>query len=308
MIALAALLLLAAPQDTSTRTMAVTFDDLPVVRFQHDIAAQESVTDDLVRIFVRHRIPAIGFVNEQKLAGADGSLDRRRVALLRRWLDAGLDLGNHTWSHRSLHEIPLADYEAEILRGETVLRPLLAEYGKTPRFFRHPYLQTGRDLATRDSVTSFLSSRGYQVAPVTVDNADYVFAAAYDSLRALGDSATAVRVRAEYVQYMKSVVVFYEGQAQAIAGRRIPQILLAHASRLNADAFDAIADWLSARGYTFIPLAQALTDSIYTSPDRYTGNGGITWLHRWAITRNLPKSIFQGEPDVPDWIVRVSGF
>ncbi len=308
MIALAALLLLAAPQDTSTRTMAVTFDDLPVVRFQNDIAGQESVTDDLVRTFVRHRIPVIGFVNEQKLAGADGTPDRRRVGLLRRWLDAGLDLGNHTWSHRSLHEVPLADYEAEILRGETVLRPLLAEYGKVPGFFRHPYLQTGRDLTIRDSVTSFLSSHGYRVAPVTVDNADYVFAAAYDSLRALGDSATAVRVRTAYVQYMEAVVVFYEGQAQAIAGRPIPQILLAHASRLNADAFDAIAGWLRARGYTFVPLAQALTDSIYTSPDRYTGNGGITWLHRWAITRNLPKSIFQGEPVVPDWIVRVSGF
>jgi peptidoglycan/xylan/chitin deacetylase (PgdA/CDA1 family) len=308
MIALAALLLLAAAQDTSKRTMAVTFDDLPVVRFEHDVAAQESVTDDLLRAIVRHRIPAIGFVNEQKLAGSDGKPDRRRVALLRRWLDAGLDLGNHTWSHPSLHEIPLAAFEAEILRGEAVLRPLLAEYGKLPRFFRHPFLNTGRDLATRDSVTSFLSSHGYRVAPVTVDNADYVFAAAYDSLRAIGDSATAVRVRAAYVQYMESVVVFYENQAIAIAGRPIPQIFLAHASRLNADAFDAIASWLTTRGYAFIPLEQALADSVYSSPDRYTGASGMTWLHRWAITRDLPKSIFRGEPVVPDWVVRVSGF
>lgn len=308
MIAFAALLLLAAAQDTSKRTMTVTFDDLPVVRFQNDIAAQESVTEDLVRAIVTHRIPAIGFVNEQKLDGADRKPDRRRVALLRRWLDAGLELGNHTWSHPSLHNTPLADYESEILRGERVLRPLLAEYGKAPRFFRHPYLQTGRDLATRDSVTAFLTAHDYRVAPVTVDNADYIFAAAYDSLHATGDSAAAVRVRTEYVQYMEDVVVFYEGQAHAIAGRPIPQILLVHASRLNADAFDAIASRLSARGYDFIPLEQALRDSIYASPDRYTGNGGITWLHRWAITRNLPKSIFQGEPVVPDWIVRVSGF
>jgi peptidoglycan/xylan/chitin deacetylase (PgdA/CDA1 family) len=308
MIALAALLLLAAAQDTTKRTMAVTFDDLPVVRFQNDVAAQEAITGDLVKTFVRHQIPAIGFVNEQKLSGADGQPDRRRVALLRRWLDAGLELGNHTWSHPSLHETPLPAFEAEILRGETTLRPLLAEYGKVPRFFRHPYLQTGRDLATRDSVTAFLAAHGYRVAPVTVDNADYVFAAAYDSLRATGDSATAVRVRSEYVRYMESVVVFYEGQAQAIAGRPIPQIFLAHASRLNADAFDAIATWLTARGYTFVPLEQALADPIYASPDRYTGNSGMTWLHRWAITRDLPKTIFKGEPVVPDWVVRVSGF
>jgi peptidoglycan/xylan/chitin deacetylase (PgdA/CDA1 family) len=305
MIALAALLLLGVARDTTRRTMAVTFDDLPVVRFQNDVAAQEAVTTELLRVIVRHGIPAIGFVNEKKLDAADGTLDLRRVALLRRWLDAGLELGNHTWSHASLHNTPLADYESEILRGETVLRPLLAERGMVPRFFRHPYLQTGRDLATRDSVTAFLAGHGYRVAPVTVDNADYIFAATYDRRREAGDAA---RVRTEYLQYMEEVVIFYEGQAQAIVGRVIPQILLVHASRLNADAFDALATWLRARGYDFIPLEQALADSVYASPDRYTGNGGITWLHRWAITRGTAPSVFQGEPVVPDWIERASGF
>ncbi len=307
MIALAALCLLAVAQDSSRRTMAVTFDDLPVVRFQHDVAAQESVTADLLRTVVRHGIPATGFVNEHKLDAEDGTPDARRVGLLRRWLDAGLELGNHTWSHVDLHDTSLAKYESEILRGETVLRPLLAERGMAPRFFRHPYLHTGRDLATRDSVTAFLAAHGYRVAPVTVDNADYVFAAAYDRLREAGDSATAARVRAEYLGYMQAVIIFYEGQARAIVGRDIPQILLVHASRLNADAFDALATWLSTRGYDFIPLERALADGAYASPDRYTGSGGITWLHRWAITRGVSPSVFRGEPVVPDWIERASG-
>lgn len=308
MIALVALLLVGAPQDTARRTMAVTFDDLPVVRFADDVAAQESVTDDLIQAIVRHRIPAIGFVNERKLEGPGGGPDPRRVALLTRWLDAGLELGNHTWSHVSLHETPLAAYEAEILRGESVLRPLLAARGMTPRFFRHPYLQTGRDLATRDSVTAFLAAHDYRVAPVTVDNADYVFAATYDTLRLAGDTAAAARVRGAYLEYMQAVVIFYEAQARAIVGRDIPQILLVHASRLNADAFDALATWLARRGYTFIPLARALEDPAYTLPDRYTANGGITWLHRWAITAGMPRAVFAGEPAVPDWIQRASGF
>ena len=39
------------------------------------------------------------------------------------------------------------------------------------------------------------------------------------------------------------------------------------------------------RGYTFVPLEQALADSAYASADTYTGPAGITWLHRWALTR-----------------------
>ena len=226
MIALAALFAMAALQAAPRRTMAVSFDDLPVVRFQNNVAAQESVTAALLGTIGRHRIPAIGFVNEVKLYAADSTLDPARVALLRRWLDAGLELGNHTYSHPSLHNTPLAEYEGEVLRGELVLRPLLAERGMLPRFFRHPYLQSGRDLATRDSLTAFLAAHGYRVAPVTIDNADYVFAAAYDKLRGAGDAAAAARVREEYVAYMESVVAFYENQALTIVGRPIPQILL----------------------------------------------------------------------------------
>jgi peptidoglycan/xylan/chitin deacetylase (PgdA/CDA1 family) len=306
MTALAALCALAVLQAAPRPTMAVTFDDLPVVRFQNNVAAQESVTVALLRSIVRHRIPAIGFVNEVKLYAPDSTIDPARVALLRRWLDAGLALGNHTYSHPSLHNTPLADYEGEVLRGETVLRPLLAERRMVPRFFRHPYLQTGRDLATRDSLTGFLAAHGYRVAPVTIDNSDYVFAAAYDKFRGAGDGTAATRVREAYIAYMESAIVFYESQALTIVGRPIPQILLVHASRLNADAFDALASRIEARGYRFIPLERALEDSAYASPNSYIENWGISWLQRWAMTRGMPKSIYRGEPTVPEWVTGAS--
>ena len=47
---------------------------------------------------------------------------------------------------------------------------------------------------------------------------------------------------------------------------------------------------------------ERLADSAYRLPDRYIGPAGITWLHRWALTRGMPGSTFQGEPEVPDWI------
>lgn len=284
------------------RRVAITFDDLPLSRSATPVAAQESLTVALLAAITAARVPAIGFVNEGKLRDDDRRVDPRRVALLTRWLDADLELGNHTATHPDLHQVPLADVEADLLAGEAVLRPLLAARGAAPRYFRHPYLHTGRSLEVRDALLAFLEAHGYQVAPVTMDNGDYLFARAWDLARDQGDDAAAGRVVAEYLAYMERVVAFWERQSVAITGREIPQVLLLHANALNAATFPALAAMLAGRGYTAIPLAQALADPVYRSADSYTGPAGISWLHRWAITRGLPGSTFQGEPEVPDWV------
>lgn len=55
-------------------------------------------------------------------------------------------------------------------------------------------------------------------------------------------------------------------------------------------------------GYRFIALDEALKDSAYASEDRFTGPGGITWLHRWAITAGKSGDFFAGEPEVPAFV------
>jgi len=300
---LAALTLGGADAAPPARQMVITFDDLPTTSvLPQTVAARESLTVKLLDAIVAHRVPAIGFVNAVKLGADDGGVDPRMVGLLTRWLEAGMELGNHTYSHPDLHSTTLADFEADLVRGEIVLRGLLETRGQRLRFFRHPFLHTGRDLATRDSLVDFLAARGERVAPVTIDNSDYVFAAAYGRARMRGDSAGTERIRAAYLDYMEAVVGFYEAQSTAILGRDLPQILLLHASRLNADCFDALARRLEDRGYRFISLEHALADEAYRSPDSYTGPAGITWLHRWALTRGMPGSTFRGEPEVPDWV------
>jgi len=52
------------------------------------------------------QVPAVGFVNEAT-ALREGKLDPARVELLRSWLKAGFELGNHTASHPSLNRVPL---------------------------------------------------------------------------------------------------------------------------------------------------------------------------------------------------------
>ena len=292
-----------APQPPAKR-VAITIDDLPVVSRNFQSAADHNrITRQLVAALGAHRVPAIAFVNEGKMY-RDGRVDSADVRLLRQWTGAGLELGNHTYAHLDLHTAPVDEYLAGIVRGDEITRAVLAETGRTPVFFRHPFLHTGRSLGDRARVDSELAERGYRVAPVTIDNSDYMFAAAYDDALARRDSAQAQRIGAAYIDYMASVLAYYEAQTKAIVGRDIPQVLLIHASLLNADWFDRLATMIERRGYSFVRLEEALQDSAYRSADTYVGPAGITWLHRWALTRGMRGAVFAGEPAVPGWIAR----
>src|SRR5829696_8624438 len=88
------------------REIAITIDDLPVVSTRRDLKNRQEITKKLLAHIRKAKIPAIGFVNENKLYTND-KRDEAQIDLLRMWLDAGLELGNHTYSHRSLNRISL---------------------------------------------------------------------------------------------------------------------------------------------------------------------------------------------------------
>ncbi len=290
-----------------TRSMVVTIDDLPAQRLQGMPPHQgRGLTDSLLGALQLHQVPALGFVNEEKLY-VDGALDPQRLALLERWLESGMELGNHSYSHPDLHRIPLDDFEADVLRGEEVSRPL-AEARQMPfRYFRHPFLHTGLDLETKRALERFLDRHDYTVAPVTIDNSEWIFAVAFERSMERGDRELQRRVGNEYLSYMSEMVRYYEDQSRGLFDREIPQILLVHANDLNARYLEPLLADLEERGYRFVDLETALQDPAFDSPDTYVGPGGITWLHRWALTRGLGGSFFSGEPTTPQWIQELAG-
>src|SRR6185295_13894416 len=226
-----------ASNNTTQREIAVTFDDLPAVSTKRDIATWKEITTKLLKTISSNRIPAIGFVNENKLI-SDGQRNEGRAALLRMWVNAGLELGNHTYSHRSLNSTPLEEFESDTIRGEQTVTGLLTEKGKKLRYFRHPFLHTGRSLETKKAFESFLAGRGYTVAPVTIDNSDWIFARAYDNARDANDPGAMNQVADAYVPYMERKMEYWERQSVALFGRELKQILLVHANSINADHFD----------------------------------------------------------------------
>jgi peptidoglycan/xylan/chitin deacetylase (PgdA/CDA1 family) len=296
----------AAPAE---RAVAVTFDDLPVISVTElDGAARHEITRLLLASLERQGVLALGLVNEYGLhwfAREPGDAPNpEAVALLGMWLDAGYELGNHGFAHADLHATTVETYARDIVLGEAVSGPLAQAKGKRLRYFRHPYLHTGRDLGTKRDVERFLADRGYRVAPVTVDNEDYVFAAAYSRAAARGDAAFMQRVAEEYVAFTARAFEYSERLARALFGREIRQVLLLHANALNADHFDDLARMMRARGYGFVTLDEALLDPAYSSRDIYVGPESLNWLGRWAITRHVrsDEDVLDDFPDVPEYI------
>ncbi len=268
------------------REMAVTFDDLPFWASGRKDPEVLKLSARLLKEITKNGIPAVGFVNEGRLYPS-GELDTQLETMLEDWLAAGLELGNHTFSHGSLTLMPLADYMHDVVRGEIITKQLMAKHKKKLRYFRHPFLEVGKDAKTRAEFEKFLADRGYIIAPVTINSAEWVFGEAYDIAERQGDEAAMKRVAKAYVPYMEQVIDDAEKQSVDLFGHEIKQILLLHATALNAACLNDLVAMIKRRGYSFITLDEAMQDRAYGSPNTYSGEEGESWLNQWAYTLGL---------------------
>ena len=302
LLAAAVLCLSSAPSWAQDRAVAVTFDDLPYQASGAalcDPAQAMALTEDFVAMLRPLDTRAAVFVNEGKVC------DERRAellpALLDVWLDAGLDMGNHTFSHINIHRSTVEAFLADLDRGAPVTRAALEARGRPLVFFRHPYLFTGETPEKKAAIAAGLSERGYTVAPVTIDNNDWMFAAVYRQAEAAGDAALKARIGEAYVAHMTTVLDHFEPYSAELTGGREPaQVLLLHANTLNRDWYPRIHALYLARGYRFVTLGEALADPVYAHADDYVRANGVSWLHRWTSSEARP---IRWEPDPPQWIV-----
>jgi peptidoglycan/xylan/chitin deacetylase (PgdA/CDA1 family) len=294
-LALVAVLAVAANARAATGKVALTFDDLPDLSIFADQPYVNYLNDMLLRGLRRHRLPAIGFVNESKL----DEIDRvQQIANLEKWLHAGMTLGNHTFSHESPDILGAQGYIQDIARGEPVIRALLKQHGQSLNWFRHPYLETGFPAAVKQQIDDWLAAHGYRIAPVTIDADDWEFAEPYDDALSRRDEARRLRIKAQYLAYTERTIAWYQGASTALFGRQIAFVMLLHATRLNADCIDDLAAILKRRRLKGVTLQEAMKDPAYRTRDPYVGHDGIDWIERWSnqLHKPLPWDSWQDPP------------
>src|SRR5215831_10349670 len=288
------------------RRVAVTVDDLPgaipaTPTSNGELRDLQRYNDAIPAILKAHHAPTIGFVNEKKLNVA-GERDAR-TALLQRWVDAGFELGNHTYSHANFNQVSLQEMEDETIRGEVITRSLMRAASKPERYFRYPYLFTGPTAELKEAFEAFLKSRGYKNAPVTVDNADYMFNDILHEATMQKDTKLAEQTKREYLQFAQTEFDYFEDASRKLFGREIPQIFLMHDNQINTETLDELLRFLEKRGYQFVTLDEALGDPAYATPDRFIGTAGISWLDRWRVAFGQ-KADYEHDPDPPEWVMK----
>ena len=251
--------------------LAITFDDLPWTGGADGIgrAAVLERTDRLIGQLTARNVPAVGLVTCRNLL-SDG-------AAIRRWRQAGLELGNHSFSHPDLNRTDPAEWLADVGECHDRLRALTRD---SIRWFRFPYLHEGQTAPVRDSVARALTRMGYRNAHVTIDNSEWVLARAYDLAVRGGDSLRATEIADAYVEHLVEAGRHFRAVARERFGRETGQVLLLHAIRLAADHAGAAIDALVADGFVIRSLPEVMTDPVFLEPDGYVGPRGLSWLYR----------------------------
>jgi hypothetical protein len=160
---------------------------------------------------------------------------------------------------------------------------LLAPHGASVEWFRHPFLHAGDTAEKKRGLSQFLEARGWRVAPVTVDNQEWVYAYVYHVALRQADTALAERVSEAFLDHLDEAFAYFERRSREVLGREVDQVLLLHANRLVANHIDEVLALMRARGYTFIPLVEAMEDPAYERGDPWLGKGGPSWIERWAV-------------------------
>lgn len=247
--------------------VAVTVDDVPWTGGAWGGLDRTTETQRLLAHLTDRSVPFAALVTCGNRP-PDGSL-------LPLWLEAGATPGNHTRSHQDLNDTPLDAWLADAASCHDELTEILST---PPRYFRYPMLHRGPTPERKAAAAALLDSLGYEGAPVTVDNSEWVIAAEYG--RAVPDSARDARFRALYVDHMLQALRHYREMARSKLGRDPAHILLLHANALNARHLGAVLDAYRAEGVEFVSLEEAMADPLYDRPDEYVGPDGLSWIMR----------------------------
>jgi peptidoglycan-N-acetylglucosamine deacetylase len=247
------------------KQMAITFDDLPFAYCGTlTLAEQREAVRRILTTLDKYDVKAAVFVIGHALTE-----DNRD--LVQAVADAGHVVGNHSFSHRDLGTITADEYIRDVDKGSLAIQPWL----KGPHYFRYPFLQQGNTEEKRDAVLKWLRSRDIVVAPVTIDNNDYLYNQRLVDAKAAGQT---IDIREEYLNHMMEAAALYDAKSRAVLGRPVKHILLLHMNYVNSLYLDELLQRFRNNGWSFISFEQALQDEVYRLKYDYVGVQGAGHL------------------------------
>lgn len=223
------------------KQIAITIDDLPFVG-----DARNFHLNMIITTLQEKNIPATGFIIAKEVSAQNWEM-------LHKFREAGLGLGNHTYSHQNLNKLQPSQYIEEIRKADDLLSEVLTE----PKYFRYPYLAMSSG-EKKDKILCYLAKKHYQVAPITIDSKDFAFNQRLLSVPEIDRRAYFNELKSFYLDFIWQQTVNAEAHLQYHHNTEQAQILLIHANLLNAYVLPEIISLYQQHGYTFVTLEEAL--------------------------------------------------
>ncbi len=270
--------------------VAITVDDLPAVGTLPPGEDYVEVAKAIVSELKANGLEGTyGFVNADKLASRPGAPHALEI-----WLDAGMNIGNHTWSHMRLTTNTAEAFEQDIAQNE----PMLRQYGEVRdwRWFRYPYLEEGETVEKRRAVRAYLQGHGYRIAQVTLEFEDYAWNDAYCRCRAKQDEAAIAWLRQDYLDTAAEFIKLRREEEQIAFGREIPNVMLLHETPFTTLMLPDLLDLLRKEGFSFESLAQVESDPAYAEDTDAGSESGGTLSEQFMDSRHLPYPAARPDP------------
>lgn len=234
--------------------VAITVDDLPGVGSLPKGVSRLDVENQMLAVFKKHNLQGVyGMV-----IGGEVADNPEGEAVIKQWIAAGDNLGNHTYTHHDLATVSADFYIADIQKTDQ----LLSQYklNATYKYFRYPYLSEGNTPEKRESVRAYLFSQGYQIAPVTVNFSDYLWNAPYARCMEQHNAPAIAWLRQTYIDQALDALSDAHYSSDKLFHRDISNILLIHLGPFDADVLDDVLTAYEKQGVHFINLSQAMSD------------------------------------------------
>ena len=262
--------------------LALTFDDGPDPRW----------TPAILDILKREQVPATFFI-----VGKNG---QAYPDLVRRIVDEGHELGNHTFTHPNLGELPLSLTELELNATQRLIE---SEVGRSTVLFRPPYFGDAEADKPQEVEPALVAQNlGYLMVGVRIDPNDWQLPVTANQIV----TRTIDRVIDKNPETRGEVILLHDsGGDRSATVAALPQLI----------------HELKARGYQFVPVSDLAglsrdqvmpeipaNQRVFTRADAITffflSTGGWTmqWVFIIGIILGLGRLFFVGSLAFAQWL------
>jgi cellulose synthase/poly-beta-1,6-N-acetylglucosamine synthase-like glycosyltransferase/peptidoglycan/xylan/chitin deacetylase (PgdA/CDA1 family)/spore germination protein YaaH len=262
--------------------IALTFDDGPDPRW----------TPAILDILKRENVPATFFI-----IGKNG---QAYPELMRRLVNEGHEIGNHTFTHPNVGEIPLRVTELELNATQRLIE---SEIGRSTVLFRPPYFGDAEADKPQEVEPAILAQQlGYIMVGVRIDPDDWQLPVTADQIV----NRTLERASDNNPETRGEVVLLHDsGGDRSATVEALPRLI--HDLRAKGFKFVPVSDLAGLSRDQVMPVIPA-NQRVFTRADAVaffflsTGGWTLQWIFLIGILLGLGRLLFVGSLAFAQWV------